>query len=126
MMRRFLILLLVLLMPLKALTASYGACNQDVSTHGQKHTAQSMQLAQSAQMPLADQEHGHLKNNIPASDDCKQCNLCHTACGVFVVLLGSDLLAQPQASQLIPADHSTGFKTMPSDPPYRPKWLSLA
>jgi hypothetical protein len=43
-----------------------------------------------------------------------------------VVLLGSGLLVQPQASQAVSAEHSTGLKTMPSDPPYRPKWLSLA
>jgi hypothetical protein len=126
MMRRFLILLLVLLMPLKALAASYGVCNQDASTHRQKHTAQSMQLAQSAQTAWASHEHGHLKSNLAASDDCKQCNLCHTACGAFVVLLGSGLLLPPQASQAAHADHSAGIKTMPSDPPYRPKWPSLA
>jgi hypothetical protein len=125
-MRRFLILLLVLLMPLKALAASYGACNQDASTHGQKHTAQSMQLAQSGQTASTSHEHGHSKNNLAASDDCKQCNLCHTACGVFVVLLGSGLLLPPQISQAARADHSAGLTTMPSDPPYRPKWPSLA
>lgn len=126
MMHRFLILLLVLLMPLKALAASYGACSQDISTHEQKHTAQSMQLAQAAQEPLLSHEHGHLKSNIPATDDCKQCNLCHTSCGIFVVLLDSGLLVQPLASQAVSADHSAGLKTRPSEPPYRPQWPSLA
>jgi hypothetical protein len=120
MMRRFLILLLVLLMPLKVLAASYGVCSQDAGTHGQKHTTQSVQSMQ------ANHDHAHLKNNIQAADDCKQCNLCHTACGVFVVFLGDGLLSPFLASQAVNADHHAGLKTTPSDPPYRPKWPTLA
>jgi hypothetical protein len=107
-------------MPLKVLAASYGVCSQDAGTHGQKHTTQSVQSMQ------ANHDHAHLKNNIQAADDCKQCNLCHTACGVFVVFLGDGLLSPFLASQAVNADHHAGLKTTPSDPPYRPKWPTLA
>lgn len=119
-MRRFFILLLVLLMPLKALASAYGMCSQDAGTHGQKHTVQSVQSTQ------ANHDHAHLKNNIQAVDDCKQCNLCHTACGVFVIFLGSGLLTPFLTSQAVNADHHAGLKTTLSDPPYRPKWSPLA
>ncbi len=121
-MHRYFILLLVVLMPLKALAASFGICDQDANTHRKQHHSQA---EQSLQATASFHEHEQLKSQ-QVKNECTDCNLCHTACGTFVITLADGLLLPITTSQNLQADLATRLKAQPSDPPYRPKWRTLA
>lgn len=121
-MRRFFILLLVVLMPLKVLAASFGMCSQVAATHGQQHHAQEGQAVQSAHQHTEVQ----LLNGQQTKAECSNCQLCHTACGTFVLMTGDGLSLPSISSQTLPVDLAVSMKAQPSDPPYRPKWPALA
>lgn len=116
-MRRFFILLLVVLLPLKSLAAAYGICSQDMSAHGQQHAVA---------LDHIQHDHAPAKNLSPSNMDCSDCKLCHTACGVFVVSLSDALVIANAATQALQTDLAARLKAQPSDPPYRPKWRALA
>ena len=121
-MRRYFIFLLVVLMPLKALAASFGICSQDAGTHRQQHHSQS---GQQLQATASFHEHEKLKNQ-QVKNECADCNLCHTACGTFVMFVSGGLLLPSTLLQTLQIDLVARLKAQPSDPPYRPKWSALA
>ena len=116
-MHRIFILLLVVLMPFKALAAAYGVCSQDASVHGQSHQLQASQ---------SHHENASLQSDLGTQQECTHCNLCHTTCGTFVMPLANGLPNSNAVSQVVLAHVDVSLKNIPSEPPYRPKWRALA
>lgn len=116
-MHRIFILLLIVLMPFKALAAAYGVCSQDASVHGQSH-----------QLQASPSQHDHesLQSEQGTKQECTHCNLCHTACGAFVMPLANGLPNSNAGLQAVLAHVDISLKNIPSEPPYRPKWRALA